>query len=184
MTPPDFSGAEKRPLRAQVVAVARNGVIGADGDLAWRISDDLKRFKRITMGQPIVMGRKTYESIGKPLPGRANIVISRSYGAGGSVEAPDGVFGASSIEAALEAAEREASDSGAEEICIIGGAEIYAATLALTDRIYFTLVDAAPQGDALFPALDLSQWRTLCVGHVEKSEKNQHSCDFFILDRR
>lgn len=162
------------PRVALVVAVARNGVIGAGGDLVWRISDDLKWFKKVTMGKPIVMGRKTYESIGKPLPGRANIVITRNPD-----YAPEGVSVVRTVEAALDLAREE----GADEICIIGGGEIYAQTLPLADRIYLTRVDAAPEGDVFFPNLDETTWRATRESVCEKSDRNEHACEFFILDR-
>ena len=157
-----------------VVAKGRNNVIGRDGDLPWRISDDLKWFKKVTMGKPIIMGRKTYDSIGKPLPGRRNIVVTRN---------PDfaacGVDVAPSVEAAL----KQAQSGDETEACIIGGATIYAETLRVADRIYLTLVDASPDGDAHFPAPNWSDWRKSSAGAATKSEKNEHSCEFFILDR-
>lgn len=162
-----------------VAAVARNGVIGGDGDLIWRIRDDLKWFKKITMGKPIVMGRKTYDSIGKALPGRDNIVLTR---------APDftapGIFVTRSLGGALRLAEYCAETAGVDEICIIGGGEIYAQTLARADRLYLTRVDAAPEGDAVFPGLDSRRWRETAAGSCEKSPENQHDCEFFILDRK
>lgn len=159
---------------ALVVAVARNGVIGAGGDLAWRIADDLKWFKKVTMGKPIVMGRKTYESIGKPLPGRVNIVITRN-----PEYAPEGVSTVRTVKAALDLANEE----GAEEICVIGGGEIYKQTLPLADRIYLTRVDAEPEGDVFFPDLDEGLWRATRDSACAKSDRNEHACEFFILDR-
>lgn len=138
------------PRIAFVVAVARNGVIGAKGDLPWRISSDLKRFKQITMGKPVIMGRKTWESLPKrPLAGRLNIVITRdrSYEAQGAIVV-------ASVDEALAAARH----ADAEEICVIGGSEIFRQFLALADRLYLTEVDLAPEGDAVFPPLDFSQW--------------------------
>ena len=157
-----------------VVAMGRNNVIGRDGDLPWRISDDLKWFRKVTLGKPIIMGRKTFDSIGKPLPGRRNIVISRNA-----------AFHACGIEvsASIEDALALASSGGEDEVCIIGGAAIYRETLEFARRIYLTLVDAAPDGDAYFPTLDWSDWRKSSVGAAEKSAKNEHSCEFFILDR-
>ncbi|MEM9617634.1 MAG: dihydrofolate reductase [Pseudomonadota bacterium] len=163
---------------ALVVAVARNGVIGAGGDLIWRISDDLKWFKKTTLGKPVVMGRKTFESIGKPLPGRDNIVISRQ-----SDFAPEGVMVVQTIDEALQLAREWARASDADEICIIGGGEIYVQTLPVADRLYLTRVDAAPEGDVYFPDLDMSEWSGRCESTAEKNERNQHACEFFILDR-
>ncbi len=163
---------------ALVVAVARNGVIGAGGDLIWRISDDLKWFKKTTLGKPVVMGRKTFESIGKPLPDRDNIVISRR-----SDFAPEGVMIAQTIDEALQLAREWARASDAEEVCIIGGGEIYAQTLPIADRLYLTRVDAAPEGDVYFPDLDMNEWNARCESTAEENERNQHACEFFILDR-
>lgn len=163
---------------ALVVAVSRNGVIGVDGAMAWRISDDLKWFKRNTMDKPVVMGRKTYESIGKPLPGRDNIVITRS-----TTFSASGVFVVRSIEDALTLARECAECRSVDEISVIGGGEIYAQTLALADRIYLTQVDVELEGDAVFPEIDRQEWRERVDGSCEKTERNQYACEFFILDR-
>ena len=161
------------------VAVARNGVIGADGGLAWRISDDLRQFKAATVGKPVIMGRKTFESIGRPLPERDNIVITRS---------PDflkeGVFIARTIDGAVKLARELAAERGVDEIPIIGGAEIYAQTLARTERIYLTRVDADVEGDVRYPDLDSRRWREKLVGACEKNARNEYACEFFILDRK
>lgn len=140
-----------RPPVALVVAMAENRVIGKNNGLPWKISEDLKFFKRITMGKPIVMGRKTYQSIGRPLPGRTNIIISRDAAftaAGGSV-VPD-----------FEAAIQKAALENPEEIMVIGGAQIYDLALPHADRIYLTEVHEAPEGDAWFPPLDPAEWQT------------------------
>ena len=132
-----------------VVAVSHNGVIGRDGGLPWHISTDLRRFKAITMGKPLVMGRKTWESLPKkPLPGRPNIVITRqkNYRAEGAIVVSD-------IPSALAAAGQ------VEEICVIGGGEIFDMFLNQTDRIYLTAVDVEVDGDTFFPPLDPAQWR-------------------------
>ena len=167
------------PRIALVVAVARNGVIGRDGGLAWRISDDLKWFKTVTMGKPVIMGRKTWESIGRPLPGRVNIVVSRDR----AYTAPGAIVD-SLLDAALDAGKQAACENNVDEICIIGGGEIYRALLPRADRIYLTEVDAAPEGDAFFPALDPSAWTVQKAGGAQKGEKNDHACEFLILDRR
>jgi dihydrofolate reductase len=133
---------------AFVVAVSRNGVIGQAGGLPWHISSDLKRFKAITMGKPLIMGRKTWESLPKkPLPGRPNIVITRqkNYRAEGAIVVTD-------IPSALRAA------GTVEEVCVIGGGEIFDMFLAQTDRIYLTEVDLEVDGDTFFPPLDPTQW--------------------------
>ena len=161
------------------VAVARNGVIGADGGLAWKISDDLKWFKSVTLGKPVIMGRKTFESIGRALPGRDNIVLTRAPDF-----AAEGVYIARSLDGAIKLADALAGAAGADECCVIGGADIYAQTLAHTSRIYLTRVAADVAGDVTFPALDSAAWNETSVGGCEKTAKNQHACEFVILDRK
>lgn len=133
-----------------VAAVAANGVIGRDGGLPWRLSGDLKRFKALTLGKPVIMGRRTFASIGRPLPGRLNIVITRDPAA-----AFDGATAVHSLDEALAAARA----AGAAEAMVIGGAEIYALALPLAERLELTEVAAAPEGDAFFPAHDRAAWR-------------------------
>lgn len=161
-----------------VAAVAENGVIGVGGDLAWRISDDLKWFKKVTMGKPVVMGRKTFRSIGKALPGRDNIVVTRAADFSAS-----GVIVARDIGEALKRAAECAKERGAEEICVIGGGEIYAQTLARAGRIYLTRVDAVVEGDVFFPKLDSAEWSETRESACAKSDRNQYACEFVILDR-
>lgn len=161
-----------------VVAVAKNGVIGRDGGLAWKISDDLKRFKELTTGHPVIMGRKTFDSIGRPLPKRVNIVVSRT------IDDRESVIVARSVEQAIEAATDAAKRMGVDEIFVIGGADLYAKTLPLADRIHMTEVDAAVEGDVWFPPFDPAQWRRRSAGRAEKSARNEHACEFYILDRR
>ena len=135
-----------------IVAVAENNAIGYDNHLLWHISEDLKRFKSFTTGHHIIMGRKTYESVGKPLPGRINIVISRqaNYSA-------EGCLVAKSLEEALELAKQDS------EVFIIGGGEIYKEVLSITDKIYLTRVHAGFAADTFFPELNLSEWATESV---------------------
>ncbi len=137
-----------------VVAVAENGVIGCDNQLPWRIKSDLKFFKTVTMNKPVVMGRKTYASIGKPLPGRTNIVITRQT----DFEAP-GLLIAPGIDQALSAARGDALRRGADAIAVIGGTEIFAQTLPMAHRVILTLVHAKPPGDTYFPPVDPAVWR-------------------------
>ncbi len=158
---------------AFVVAVARNGVIGKDGGLPWHISSDLKRFKEITMGKPVIMGRKTWESLPKrPLPGRHNIVITRdaSYTA-------EGASIVMSAEAALEVA------GGADEIAVIGGAEIFALFLPMADRIYLTEADLWVVGDTLFPNLDPGAWRESSRERHPQGPKDSAAFTLRVLDR-
>jgi dihydrofolate reductase len=156
-----------------IAALADNGVIGRDNQLPWRLRADLQHFKRLTMGRPIVMGRRTWESIGRPLPGRTNIVITRDT----AFRAEGGVV-AHSIEQALEAA------GDCDELFIIGGAELYAQTLPLADRLYLTRVKAEVPGDALFPPLTPGEWREVGRESHGADENNEYACEFVVLDRR
>lgn len=133
-----------------VAAVARNGVIGRDGALPWHLPEDLRRFKSLTLGHVLVMGRRTFESIGRPLPGRTTIVVTRRP----DWPAPEGVLVAPSLEAAL--ARAAALD---DEVFLVGGAEIYRRGLEVADFLELTEVDAEPSGDTVFPAVDWSRWR-------------------------
>ena len=155
-----------------IVAASRNNVIGAKGRLPWRLSGDLKRFKALTLGKPIVMGRLTYESIGRPLPGRQNIVITRQadYEAEGCDVVP-------SIEAALAAA------GNAEEIMIIGGGHIYREFLPRADRIYLTRVQAEVDGDAFLPVIAADEWYEIAREHHAADESNEYDFVLMTLDR-
>ena len=139
---------------AIIVAVAQNGVIGRNNALPWYLPEDLRHFKRVTMGKPMVMGRRTFESIGKPLPGRTSIVITRN-----PAFRPAGVRLVSSLEAALELARQIALSDGARESVVIGGAEVYRAAIPLADRLYVTEVHAEVEGNALLSAIDWTRWR-------------------------
>jgi dihydrofolate reductase len=153
----DVSAAPPRlPAVVLLAAVADNGVIGRDNALPFRQSSDLKRFKAITMGKPVLMGRKTYQSIGKPLPGRTNIVVSRD-----PQFAADGVIVVRDLNAALAAARADAKARGADEIVVIGGTDIFVQTLPLADRMEITHVHARPAGDTYFPPIDATQWRAV-----------------------
>jgi dihydrofolate reductase len=136
-----------------VAAVARNGVIGADGGLPWHLPDDLRRFKELTMGHVLVMGRRTYESIGHPLPGRTTVVVTRQPG---WTAGADEVIRARDVPGALELASEID-----EEVFVVGGGQIYEETLPLADRLELTLVAAEPEGDTFFPEVDWSQWREI-----------------------
>src|SRR5436305_3228358 len=136
-----------------VVAVAKNGVIGRAGGLPWRLPSDLKHFKALTMGKPMLMGRRTWGSIRRPLPGRETIVVTRDQ-----KFAAAGVHVAHSIEAGLQLAAEQAKRMQADTIMIVGGADIFAALIDRADLIHLTEVDLAPEGDVLFPPLDPAQW--------------------------
>jgi len=144
-----------------VAAVARNHVIGSAGDLPWRLPADMRRFKAITLGKPMIMGRKTFESIGRPLPGRRTVVVTRD-----ARWSAEGVETAPSLQAALALAVQ----TGPEEIVIAGGGEIYAQALPLADRLRLTWVEAEPHGDARFPAFDRSDWREVAREHHPAAE--------------
>ena len=156
-----------------IVAVARNGVIGADGAIPWRLKTDMQRFKALTSGKPVVMGRKTFLSLRRPLPGRTNIVVTRQVG-----YQPDGVLVISSFEAALDHAQEIAKADRANEVMVGGGAEIYAQALPIADRLYITHVGAAPEGDAFFPQVDLAVWKE--SGMIEVPPNPNDSAAFRI----
>jgi dihydrofolate reductase len=163
------------------VAVAENGVIGSDNGLPWRLSTDMKRFKAGTMGKPVIMGRKTWESFPRrPLPGRPNIVVSRdpSYRA-------EGADTVTSLDDALTLARaRGRCMASADEICIIGGGQIYRQAIAVADRLYVTHVEANPDGDTRFPAIDPAIWRKVSVEHHPAGEKDSHPTRFVVYARR
>ncbi len=156
-----------------IVARADNRVIGRRGRLPWRIPADMKYFKRVTMGKPIVMGRKTYESIGVALPGRTNIVVTNNP----TIEAPD-IKKARSIHEALKLAREE----GGQEVMVIGGGQVYDATLPIADRIYLTEVHENVDGDAWFPHIDKSLWREISR-EDHKKEADTPAFSFVVLDR-
>ena len=157
-----------------VVAVSRNGVIGREGGLPWHISSDLKRFKEITMGKPVVMGRKTWESLPrKPLPGRRNIVITQQKG-----YRAEGADVVASPEAALLLV------PDAPEVAVIGGGEIYRLFWPLVNRLYLTEVDLEVEGDTHFPAVDPAEWREVARELHPKGEKDTASFTLRVLDRR
>lgn len=147
-------GAAELPDVVLVAAVGENNVIGRDNQLPWRLRSDLQHFRVLTIHKPVVMGRKTYESIGKPLKDRTNIVVTRDLG----LVAPGTVL-ATSLEAALLMARDDARKRGASEIMVIGGSDIFAATMPLARRLEITHVHAAPEGDVLFPPIDPAVWR-------------------------
>jgi dihydrofolate reductase len=161
-----------------LAAVAENGVIGSDNALPWRLSTDLKRFKALTLGKPVVMGRKTYLSIGKPLPERTNIVITRDKNF-----RAQGVMVANSVDAALDLARGDARRRGANEIVVIGGTEIFAQTMALADRLEITHVHARPEGDVYFPAIDPKLWRETARSEQPAGPRDDASVSFVTYER-
>ncbi len=157
-----------------IVATAENGVIGKDNQLLWRLSADLKQFRILTTGHSIIMGRKTFESIGKPLPNRTNIVISRQK----DFDFPEGILQTNSLEKAIEMARNAA---GSEEIFIIGGGNVYKQALDITDKIYLTEVKANFEGDAFFSKLNENEWKETSRISYAKDEKNEYDFDFVEL---
>jgi dihydrofolate reductase len=159
--------------KSLVVAMARNRVIGRDNALPWRLPAELAHFKRVTMGHPIIMGRKTYESIGKPLPGRMNIVVSRNRG----FTAP-GVTVVDSLESAYAAA------GDAEEVSIIGGTSLFEAALPTADCIHLTEVEADVEGDTWFPKFDRGEWTEREIARHPADEKHAYPFRILQLERR
>ncbi|MFZ1962625.1 MAG: dihydrofolate reductase [Roseiarcus sp.] len=163
------------PRLALIAAVARNGVIGAGDALPWRLSSDLKRFKALTMGKPLIIGRKTFQAIGRALPGREIIVVTRD-----EAYAPEGVEVARDIDAALRLAEAKAGAAGVDEVVVAGGGEIYAQTIARAGRLYVTEVDLAPEGDARFPGIDPALWREVRREPGERGPRDE--ADFAFVE--
>ncbi len=162
-----------------IVAMGSNRVIGRDGDLPWRLSDDLKSFKAITSGKPLIVGRKTWESFPRrPLPGRENIVLSRD----GNYAAP-GARVYSSLAPAINVATSIAQTTGVDEVFIAGGGTVYERAMDLIDRLYLTRVDASPEGDALFPEIDMSTWTEVWRTEHISDAKNDHNFTITCLDR-
>jgi dihydrofolate reductase len=160
-----------------VAAVARNGVIGRGNRLLWRLSTDMKRFRALTMGKPLVMGRKTFESIGKPLPGRETIIVTRDRG-----YVVEGAHIVADIDEALALAETLMGADG--DIVSAGGGEIYAQTIGRADRLFITEVDVAPEGDTLFPAIDPELWREVKREKPARSERDEADFVFVAYERR
>lgn len=172
------NGPAPRVRRTIVVAYAQNRVIGRDNDLPWRLPSDLKHFKAATTGKPMIMGRKTFLSIGKPLPGRTTIVVTRD--AGFQFE---GVEVAGSLDSAFARAEAIAARDGVDEMIVAGGGEIYAQALPSVDRIVATEVALSPQGHAHFPPLPLSEWQETSRVPVERGPKDDADYAIVIYDR-
>jgi len=158
-----------------IVAKAENNAIGIDNKLPWHLKADLQNFKKLTMGHHILMGRKTFESIGKPLPGRMSLVVSSEPRANG-----ENVFWFNSIFRAIKQAER----SGETELFIIGGEKIFRYALSLVDRIYLTEVKGQVKGDTFFPALSMKNWKKVSEQHCFKDADNDHDFDILVLDRK
>jgi dihydrofolate reductase len=156
-----------------IVAMTHEGVIGRGGKLPWRLSDDLKRFKALTMGHHLIMGRKTFDSLGRALPGRTTVIITRQSG----YEVP---AGASAVHTVDEALDRARADS---EPFVVGGAEIYRAALARVNRLYVTWVEAQMEGDVRFPAIEWNEWKEVTRESRTADQKNEYPTNFCIYDR-
>jgi dihydrofolate reductase len=162
-----------------VAAVAENHVIGAKGELPWRLRADLRKFRAITMGKPLIMGRKTFNSIQRVLDGRDVIVVTRQ-----AAFAPSGAFVAPGLEAALKLAEERAALREAEEICVVGGGEIYAEALPLAARLYVTHVAARPDGDTLFPEISPAAWAIVSRESLPRSDGDTAGGEHVVYARR
>ena len=162
------------------VAMAENGVIGREGGLPWRLSSDLKRFKADTMGKPVIMGRKTFESVGRPLPGRLNIVVTRDR-----AWRAEGVETAASLDDAITLARtRMRCMAGADEIVVAGGGESYAQALDRADRLHVTHVLADMEGDTRFPPIDPEAWRIVSTLDCPAGERDSHATRHIVYERR
>lgn len=161
-----------------IAGVAENGVIGAGGTLPWRMPSDLKTFRRLTMGKPIIMGRKTFASLKKPLDGRTNIVVTRD-----SLFEAEGITAVNSFADALVVARVVARTSGADEIMVIGGAEIFLTALPHASRIYLTRIHGSPEGDVFLPPLPPEEWREVSAEPLPKGERDEFSAALHILER-
>jgi dihydrofolate reductase len=169
----------KLPTVSLVFAKARNGVIGKEGALPWRLKSDMVRFKEITLFKPVIMGRKTWDSLPKkPLPGRLNLVLSRD----GSFE-PQGAVVCESFDEALQMAREQAADDGAEEVCVIGGASLYAEAWPRARRLYITEVQAEVEGDTVLPPFDESPWREVKREAHQAADEDQFPFIFRVLER-
>lgn len=164
---------------AMIVGVAENGVIGSEQSIPWRVPSDMAFFKKTTMGKPVVMGRKQYETVGRPLPGRTNIVITRQRG-----YQPEGVLVFHDVEAALAQAQTIATADGVDEIMIIGGGELYAQLIGRADRLYVSHIDLAPDGDVRFPAIAAADWVVVDLPEVAPSPKDEATYRVKVYERR
>lgn len=156
-----------------VVAINLLNYIGKDNELMWKLPNDLRHFKETTMGKPVIMGRKTFESIGKPLPGRVNIVVSKTMGITSGV----------TVVSSLKQAFNYASYSESDEVCIIGGGEIYRDTFTLVDKLELTVVKSSQQGDTVFPEINHDEWNVTKVLKFDADDKNEFDHTFITAER-
>lgn len=165
------------PRISLIAAIAENGVIGANGKIPWRLSTDMRRFKQLTIGKPVIMGRKTADSLGVPLVDRSNIVVTSS-----DLWEPEFIR-VTSIDEAFEVARSALDQTGGNEIFVIGGGQLYAETIARADRLYITRVAAAPEGDTFFPPFDEDDWKVVESEAVPAGERDSAASTFIIYDR-
>jgi len=158
-----------------IVAASKNWVIGKDNEIPWYIPNDLRYFRRMTLGHHVVMGRKNYESIGKPLPKRTNLIVTRDE----NYDAP-GCHVVHSIDEAI----KFAKDNNEEELFICGGGEIYNQTLAMTDKLYFTEIEAVVDGDVYFPKIELHDWSLISTERNQADDRHEYGYNFMIYERK
>jgi len=161
-----------------IAAVPKNNVIGANGGMPWYLPSDFKFFKAQTMGKPMVMGRKQFETVGKPLPGRTNILVTRQRG-----YQPDGVIVINEFAAAIDHAKAIAVADGVDEVMVIGGGEIYKLAMPIADRLYITHIDAEPEGDVVFPQID-DGWKCINKPEFEPHEKDTAQYEISVYEKR
>lgn len=171
-------GTDERPVIALVVAIGENGAIGRGGELPWRLSSDMRYFRKVTMGKPVIMGRRTFKSLPRVLDGRLNIVLTRDQG----FIAPDAVM-AHSLDEGLAAARDSAARTDAGEIMVIGGEDVFREVLPQAHRIYLTEVHASPEADTWFPDFDKREWREVFRERHEAGPRDEHAFSFVVLER-
>jgi dihydrofolate reductase len=169
----------EKPVLAAVVAVGRNGVIGLNGGLPWRLSSDLRMFRRLTMGKPLIMGRRTFQSLPKALDGRDNLVVSSQKG----FEA-EGAEVFANTAAALDRARELAGQRGVDEIMLIGGAALYRELMPLVDRVYWTAVEGEPAGDTTLDPLPEAEWELVRREPIEQGPKDEYASELLVYERR
>jgi dihydrofolate reductase len=174
---PDKRG--EKPVIALVVAIGENGAIGRGGELPWRLSSDMRYFRKVTMGKPVIMGRRTFKSLPRVLDGRLNVVLTRDPG----FVAPDAIM-AHSLKEGLSAARASAERTGADEIMVIGGEDVFREVLPQAHRIYLTEVHASPEADTWFPDFDKREWREVSREKHEAGPRDEHAFSFVVLERR
>ncbi|WP_074381266.1 dihydrofolate reductase [Bartonella doshiae] len=161
-----------------IAAVAENGVIGREGAMPWHLATDLQRFKALTFAKPVIMGRKTWESLGRPLPGRTNIVITRNH-----AFTAEGAVVAHSLSQACSIAKKVAFQNGADAVFVIGGGEIFQQGLSIADKIFLTEVLASIEGDSFFPVFDKEKWTIVQTQYIPEGDKDSHPTRFVVYER-